>query len=787
MKNKKIVILSLISILFMTLVLGLFFYINSQISPEKIRKIAVLELQKIFPNAKVNLGEIKYSFGSSIKFSADTFEMVLKKGKRKELIKVSQFSLSIPLLNIISGGGEIDLLLDTPQVSYVEYSEHQNNWTSALGKRGKKNSSTSKGKKAKRAKTKEKKTSGEIIVPAFAYNSKLNVRVKNLNLSYFLKDKTEGSLKINKLILKNVGLKGSSAFEVDSLINISIAKEKAKARIFIIGEVDLMRFIDKGEIETSISFQITDGSFTALNTAIPPVKANAKISLTSSGELRTTPLITIGEKSKIKATLFVSSKSEVTVSNISLDLLLSEFWKLSPVKIPEVDMNRSHLTVKGGVKIDKNGMISTKLDAAIFPGIKYEWEGNEIVNELSASINEKNVSLKVKQQIFGGESIFDFSLNLGTDLNKFSLNKIRPFSANLKIMNMKLEEKFFQKMIYKENSEDTAVEKSKMNVEKVNSEKSKDQMSLFFLPSGKLSVLVENVQLNNTPLSVDGIIQVKNNVIKIPHFNLLANKGSVKLNSKTIIKNIENIEGTFLFDISKILFEDFAFLLPKDYGDAVGVVNGKGKGSYKLTKENLKYSVASQLEALNGELKNLDLQSFIQGYLDKFSFLKGKKIDKKGDLKNSFEKVFIKGIFSDRHYSLENIYFKGINKKVEMKGKGHIYPEGKKIGIIDLTWIDSMGVISNHLKKEAGTTKLPIRLKGKGFLLLPDHNYTLEKVANLILKKQKKKQTQKLVRKVLKNKKIKKIKKILKNKKIKKKIDDVLKNKKAKKLLKGLF
>ena len=57
----------------------------------------ILHIRKKAMKVKYVNCEIKYSFGSSIKFSADTFEMVLKKGKRKELIKVSQFSLSIPL------------------------------------------------------------------------------------------------------------------------------------------------------------------------------------------------------------------------------------------------------------------------------------------------------------------------------------------------------------------------------------------------------------------------------------------------------------------------------------------------------------------------------------------------------------------------------------------------------------------------------------------------------------------------------------------------------------------
>ena len=102
-KSMKIII-SLVITLLLAFAAGVF-YISSQINPDEIKTLAIENIEKGLPHANVDIDKIDYSIGTSIKLSVQKISLKLKKND-KPLLMLNEVSLHIPLLAIVTGGGQ---------------------------------------------------------------------------------------------------------------------------------------------------------------------------------------------------------------------------------------------------------------------------------------------------------------------------------------------------------------------------------------------------------------------------------------------------------------------------------------------------------------------------------------------------------------------------------------------------------------------------------------------------------------------------------------------------------
>ena len=143
--------LALISFLVLVgLCSGVYYYVSYKINGEELKNLAVMALQKSFPRAKVEVGEIDLEMGGSINLSVKGVSLQLPgamigKGKKAvDIFKVEDVDIQIPVFTVLFNRGTIRVNLDKSELHYQEFA-HKNNWRLATGDK-KKEKSEAKGK-----------------------------------------------------------------------------------------------------------------------------------------------------------------------------------------------------------------------------------------------------------------------------------------------------------------------------------------------------------------------------------------------------------------------------------------------------------------------------------------------------------------------------------------------------------------------------------------------------------------------------------------------------------------
>ncbi len=275
MKSKlKIILISVFSVTAL-LFGGVIYYVSQKVNSEEIRQLTIKQIQNTFPSAKVELGKFDLSLGARIKLTADNLNISYpSKGKSYNMLSVKDLNVKVPIWSILTGGGTIDVNLDSPQVGYYEL-QNGTNWSLSTKGGSKKVVETTKSKKADQAKTKgaEKVSANQLVIPAFIANSSVNLRLKNILLDYALKPNTNGTVEINKFLVTNLGLKSKAAFELDSKIILGQKKASdVSFRSLIIGEFSLNEFLKNNKIDSNIVLKISDVLLKGSNLKIPLMK-----------------------------------------------------------------------------------------------------------------------------------------------------------------------------------------------------------------------------------------------------------------------------------------------------------------------------------------------------------------------------------------------------------------------------------------------------------------------------------------------------------------------------------
>ena len=189
MKKKLLIVVGVGVTVCVLLLAGAIFYASTIITPDEVKNFTVKQLQQIFPNAKIELGKLEIGFGLYAKIEVSDLELKIdKKEKKSNLFKVKNMFAKVPLWAIILGSGKVEVILDSPQIYYYQYSKDEHNWGYALGSKEAKTGNVPTTQPSPEIKIGDENKTSELSLPGFLSVLKLNFDLKNLELHYSLFD-----------------------------------------------------------------------------------------------------------------------------------------------------------------------------------------------------------------------------------------------------------------------------------------------------------------------------------------------------------------------------------------------------------------------------------------------------------------------------------------------------------------------------------------------------------------------------------------------------------------------
>lgn len=754
MKSSKTkIVLSIVLVLFLVVFGGVYFYAKSQISPEKVREHTLAILKKSFPKNKVKLGKAELKFGLSINVEFD--ELKIGEGKKK-LLELDNLNIKLPIFAILTGGGDLSVNLNSPKLYYSE-NKKSNNWTVALSPSSKKNS------KNKNEKQKEKSSSSKdtsLAVPALLLNSTVSVNVRDLKVNYVLKDKSSGSVKLERVLLKKIGLNNSSAFEVKSSLDYRMkSKEKVKLDALLIGQFNLSEFISSGELETVSELTLKNVLVPGLRKQLPELKTKIVAHLKKNGNLNLDLDLSFLQQNKISLKVELAKKT-VKINNINTSLVVKDLMSIAGVKIASVDPKKSTVSLNGSVYINSKGKIGPKLEFTIGPDLTFKDKHFTTSTTLKGSLKGRDFKSRAEAKVLDGTVVLQNSMKLDLN-NPPTLDKLPKIFTLINVSNLSIKEGLIQELVYTPSKANTA-SKSSSSKEDSSAENPSSQGGVPLIPPGEVTIKMSNVKIDNRPFSLNSKIILSSSKIGIKKSKFSFSKGKGSIESLIKLKQ-GSTSGSFSFDLTKFDLVGLKPFLPKDILNAIhGAFSGKVDGSFAMRNSSTSYDVLTNLSARDGEIKGVNISKQIMPLLKKIPGDTKKYSKGLENIDGKFKTLSMSGRFTDKLYSIKNYRFIGVGNKVDLSGHGKISPLPTRRSELYATYKDPSGKLTRFLKKEAGTDKLQIKMKGNGFSLKPDINYTVKTLSKTAVKAQGKKQ----------------VDKFLKSDKNKKKLN---------KLLKGLF
>lgn len=725
--NVKIVAIVGLAILIVGL-FGLRYFILEKIKPEEIRKISLVKIKEVFPNAEVEIGKIELDLGLKINLNVEKLKIYLK-NKNTNLVDLGNFSIRIPILSILTGSGSIEIHMGKPKIGFIDIAG-KNNWELAMDG----------AKKNAPSESNEKKSNGElapseVAIPAIVSKIKINFFVTDLLLNYKTKEST-GDFIISKLSIKNFNLMGPAAYEIKSNIKYNIdEKSKISLNLLAIGEVNLSDYIEKKILTNNVEIKLDDISSSSFAGAIPGI--DAKVRTVLDGDKISGNVVTrIGEKSSVSMDYEVV-KRDISISKINGSLALGDLAQnfLDELKTVKLEMSKTVLAFNGSFSMNEKG-IDPNISFSMDPG--FSFSANDINGSIGASgeYRKSNFGLKGEVNLMNGKGQLAIKGKLDPNEKNFKLEKMDPLDIKILLSDATFTEKMIKTLIYGEEG-DKKSEKKEADTSVASNEKPKEKpMPLVVLPASRISLEIKNIKIGEELFEGKGAFQSDSSrfITKELVFGFSKGKGTLK-HVSSFSKN--RIDNTMDFKMDHLNLKGFRPFLPNNLKNIHGIFNGSIKGTASLSGEKITYNMDADLLALNGKLEGLNLSEKIKGLVEKIPMLKDKVGAKNYDVDGDFQELKFMGTFKDTIYDLKSFKFIGVNNKVEMTGQGSVYPlPHQNEGQVDVKFYDKTGKLSEILSANAGLNYLPMRLKGKNFDLMPDYNYTLAEVSKGAMKKQ---------------------------------------------------
>lgn len=779
-KSTKIkIILGFLIILIMAVVGGGFF-ISSKVSPDEIKNVTLENLKKTFPNSEFILENIDYSIGLSLKLNVNKFEVYSKRKTKRDVLKINDVKVSIPFWAILTGGGTIELSVDQPEIYFYQMNAKENNFTYAFKIADGQVVPTPPNKDLEETKKSNENPSsgeGEMKIANFFVKSSLNVKFTNIKVNYSLDKKQKGQVEVEKLLVKNLNFIESTSFELATILTSEIGQDKLSLNSLLIGDININEILRGKDFKSNLRLTVENFSFGDLIKDLPTINSDFKINIDSKSKK-----ISANLNSDLSSLGFIKSVIEIDgekiyVQGIDSQINLKEVMDHLGQKIDFLSPNNSKLSLIGAVRINK-GIITPKLNFDLKPGIVITANKDiSLENEFKGSIDGHDIEITSLTKLLKGEIESKVTTKFNVNSPVTEPSKFAPINISLSVNDITLKEDFIKDTLYsrgdKEGKEKEGKAKQK-NKDTVSASQKKGRIQKTpkpKLPRVNLKLGWRNIAIGKETFAGSGKVFIKDNIVDSDDFGFSFSKG--KGNIDFLVKLLENNGNQTKFDfrLDGLNLDSLKLFLPPQVDVVTGIFSGNAKGEVSMIDEKLRHNINLKLNASNGEVKGIQIGPIIQSVADNFSFTKGKAQGVDKSISNNFETLLLNMNAKENKYSLHTFRFVGVDKRVDISGKGDIYPPGQLgISSLNIEIMDNTGKLSTELEKQTGSKVLPVLLKGPGFDLKPDYLYTTKILAKGAVKK-----NQAKVKEKAKEEGKKRVEEILKNNKNKEKIKGILK------------
>ncbi len=732
MKTLLITIIGLIVIL----TIGSYIYVSTHLDTNEIRVNLLHRIEKHFPNAKAEMGELSLELGQSIHLKSNLLKFSSK--DKVPLLEVKNISVSVPLLSIILGGGNIEVDISNP-IIHIDESKQKSNWARALHENTANEFIDIENPK-------------ELVIPAFLANSTFALRLHDSELNY--KDKGEQEIQktlISKFVLKNVGINSNAAFELKSDFFLPMeSSDILKFHAFIVGSVNLSEYVNTKILPIKSTYKFESIGFKGANDLIPMLSGSFDAEILESGEIFVKNSIR-GEKSNLKHTLSLN-KNEVELKDFNANIFLSELNPLlAYLKFP-LDVKTGELVVSGNIRSNRKGHFP-EIEAHI-RDLKGKLTESDYSSNIDIKLDEDNADVKGRINLYGGsitwESNLIYTLNDDTDLDR----RIKSLNTTIKMADLKLKSDSLRKILLRNTNE----------------EKASNELLLplfFILPNSSVNADLINSKLDDKAFSMEAKVVTNKGASKIEDLNIEFGSGKLTVvgEAKLYEDGVNTKWKATLRNFSSSILSPF---LREDEPFLIGDFNGKIFGPFSIKDEKAIYDFKINLKSERGELVGINLNNEFSAIKDEIKSIPilGNDIKlKDSKISNNYKNVIFDAVAKDGVLNIKKTKYQSSDDSLNIETSGKIFLESDQESLVTGHVHDKVG-ISSYLSKKLAMKSIPIALRGPGRNIVVDRDYTVSKFSEHLKGKEGKKKVEKVidenVDKYIKGESGKQIKKLLK-------------------------
>jgi hypothetical protein len=384
--------------------------------------------------------------------------------------------------------------------------------------------------------------------------------------SIIVKNKTQ--FEFNKILVKNINLKKSVAFEVTSKFSTKIIDiGNVHSDLQLVGEVDLKDFLKKNKLKGKLLLTSKNLYFEKLNKKIPEFKQRIEFEHDGRG-------VNLFKTELFSDVVSLNAKGKLANETLNLDQFELEVDSSILKKDSLIALNESKILCEGSLKINLSSFklipnVKVKMTKPIFFNVD---SIDSMALDISGEIVGNKVTLNSKSKI--REGFVNQSLSM--TLKHFIDKDIQDFKYNLSIMKMNLSGKEYK-----------AFRQVKIKLPAKIKKKS-------------FSIKVVDSKVNNSSFSLASDFQSSFNII---------DKFSLRLKSKDESLNINLRKGRYDVRAKKInstLIKDLFF-------STFPVLNSQidSQFSYQIKEGTFIYS-KGYIKGLGGEFKNANLTTILK-------------------------------------------------------------------------------------------------------------------------------------------------------------------------------
>tara|TARA_R110000868_G_scaffold142387_3_gene359718 strand:- start:7303 stop:9510 length:2208 start_codon:yes stop_codon:yes gene_type:complete len=728
--NKVFLIIASVFLAFGILLGGIYFYITKTLTPENVRSLITKNLQASFPQASIVVGAVEFGFGTSIDFHIKEIKVFGK----TDLFQLSDARLRIPVWAILKGGGVVELEVNAPKFNFLQLPNKDTNWSLAMA-------------------TSDSSDEGELSVtalPAFLISSRLNIKMRDITLTYRLTDNNKGELKVSKLLIKELGLENPAAFEIDT--SFEFEQEVlgiVSGKILLIGEADLHRFISEGKLAVlSVATVSNIGAKELLPIRFPDFRSEVKLEASRDGVMR------INAKTSIRngelSFQAIKEKSSLSINQINFAAPFQEVLEVIGYNIKGLSAGKSTASVTGAILFEQENL-RPELAFNLSPGATYSYTSNINTSfDLSSKLIDNNLSLVLNNQMFQGRLITSMDYVLPQNFN-FNSQVIKPVNLSTKGIGLVLKKALIESLMDSSSSVDVQ-----------ENEKDTDSAKKGFVLPFTHRLEIRESRFEDLLFELDHDLSLSRSAQVKSTLQLTVEQGKI---TSSIIANIgKETDGKASVQLTSFPGKAVNPFIEKSIGKLDGQLAGSADIAFKIDNQSLQFDGKYKVLMSNGRLDRINLNDLLLPLKSKLAQFSTKLDDTISQIKlePDFKKLEASGLVNNSRLNFKKFHLIAIKDKFDLKGSGHLSLKADSPSEVFAIYKDTDGNLSSVLRAEIGTEELPLKLIGNGVNLKPELAYTIKKLAPIYAKK---KGTQKLkdsFKKVIKEKDIKKVNKLLK-------------------------